>query len=59
MPGQLGRRVGESAVVVHVLAEAATVDGRQRRKPGFLPGYGAVPAATIAELANRAGGCAP
>jgi hypothetical protein len=39
--------------VIHVLTEAATVDGNSA-KPGYLWGYGAVPAATITELAKRA-----
>ena len=40
-------------VVIHVLAEQATVSGTGA-SPGYLPGYGAVPAATIRELATRA-----
>ena len=44
----------ESAqVVIHVLAEQATVSG-DGTAPGYLSGYGAVPAATIRELATRA-----
>lgn len=39
-----------SGVVVHVLAEAATLDGRGG-KPGYLPGYGAVPPDILRELA--------
>ena len=35
-----------SPVVINVLAEAATVEGTSD-KPGYLPGYGAVPAATV------------
>jgi Domain of unknown function (DUF222) len=40
-------------VVIHVLAEAATIEGTSA-KPGYLPGYGAVPADTVEELAKRA-----
>jgi hypothetical protein len=40
-------------VVINVLAEAATVDGASD-KPGYLPGYGAIPAATVAEMAKTA-----
>jgi len=40
-------------VVIHVLAEAATVSGDGSR-PGFLPGFGAVPAATVRDLVTRA-----
>ena len=39
--------------VINVIAEAATVAGTST-KPGYLPGYGAVPAATVTELANSA-----
>jgi hypothetical protein len=35
------------------LAEAATVEGRSA-KPGYLPGYGAIPAATVQEMAKTA-----
>ena len=40
-------------VVIHVLAEQATVSG-EGASPGYLHGYGALPAATIRELATRA-----
>ena len=40
-------------VVIHVLAEQATVSGAGA-SPGYLPGYGAVPAEMIRELATRA-----
>ena len=40
-------------VVINVLAEAATVQGSSD-KPGYLPGYGAVPAATVQEMAKTA-----
>jgi hypothetical protein len=40
-------------VVINVIAEAATVDGTSD-KPGYLPGYGAVPAQTVAQMAKTA-----
>ncbi|MEI6251462.1 MAG: HNH endonuclease signature motif containing protein [Mycobacteriaceae bacterium] len=40
-------------IVIHLLAEAATVSG-QSGAPGYLPGYGAVPAETIRAMAVRA-----
>ena len=40
-------------VVIHVVAEAATVSG-QGTTPGYLPGFGAVAAETVRELAARA-----
>ena len=40
-------------VVIHVVAEAATVSG-QGTTPGYLPGFGAVAAETVRELATRA-----
>jgi hypothetical protein len=40
-------------VVINVIAEAATVEGRSD-KPGYLPGYGTVPAATVQEMAKSA-----
>ncbi len=46
-PGATGQ------VVVHVLAEAATLEGRND-KPGYLPGYGCLPPATLRELAGHA-----
>lgn len=48
-----GAQSTPAPVVIHVLAEAASVAG-DSDKPGFLPGYGALPAASIAELAKRA-----
>lgn len=41
-----------TSVVVHVLAEAATLSGASQ-KPGHLPGHGAVPATMLRELARR------
>jgi hypothetical protein len=40
-------------VVINVLAEAATLEGTSD-KPGYLPGYGAMPAAMVTELAQSA-----
>ena len=40
-------------VVIHVVAEAATVSG-QGTTPGYLPGFGAVAAETVRDLATRA-----
>jgi len=40
-------------MVINVIAEAATVEGTSD-KPGYLPGYGAVPAPTVAEMAKTA-----
>jgi hypothetical protein len=40
-------------VVIHVLAEQSTVSG-EGTGPGYLSGYGAVPAEAIRELARRA-----
>ena len=40
-------------VVIHVLAEAATVSG-ESATPGYLPGFGALPAETVRDLATRA-----
>jgi hypothetical protein len=40
-------------IVINVIAETATVEGTSD-KPGYLPGYGAVPAATMQQLAKHA-----
>jgi hypothetical protein len=42
-----------SQIVINVLAEAATVEGTSA-KPGYLPGYGVLPAERVTELATRA-----
>jgi hypothetical protein len=42
-----------SQIVINVLAEAATVEGTSD-KPGYLPGYGALPAAMVTGLAQSA-----
>ena len=46
-------------VVIHVVAEAATVSGESARpgqsaRPGYLPGFGAMAAETVRDLATRA-----
>lgn len=40
-------------IVIHVLAEQATLDG-DSDTPGLLPGYGAIPAEQVREMAPRA-----
>ncbi len=45
--------VPSNPIVINVLAEAATVEGSSD-KPGYLPGYGVLPAAMVTELATRA-----
>ena len=40
-------------VVIHVLAEQATVSG-ESATPGYLPGFGALPAEAVRDLATRA-----
>ena len=42
-----------SPVVIHVVAEQATVSG-ESATPGYLPGFGALSAETVRELATRA-----
>ena len=42
-----------TSVVIHVIAEAATLDGRGAA-PGHLPGYGTVPPAMVRKLAETA-----
>ena len=44
---------GSGGIVIQVLAEAATVEGTGD-KPGYLPGYGVLPAEAVRELAKRA-----
>jgi hypothetical protein len=46
-----GRSPGQ--IVIHVLAEAATVRGESDR-PGYLPGFGALPADAVRDLAEGA-----
>jgi Domain of unknown function (DUF222) len=40
-------------IVINVLADAATVADASG-KPGYLPGYGAIPAATVQQMAPHA-----
>lgn len=41
------------AVVIHVIAEQAALDG-ESETPGYLPGYGSIPPALLRELATTA-----
>ncbi|SCX03819.1 HNH endonuclease signature motif containing protein [Mycolicibacterium fluoranthenivorans] len=41
------------SIVIHVLAEQATVEG-DSETPGLLPGYGAIPAEQVRQMAARA-----
>jgi hypothetical protein len=46
-------RTGAVGAVIHVLAEQATLDGSSDR-PGYLPGFGILPADSVRELADTA-----
>jgi len=46
-------RAAVGAAVIHVLAEQATLDGRSD-KPGYLPGFGVLPAESVREVAKTA-----
>jgi hypothetical protein len=46
-------RAAANAAVIHVLAEQATVDGTSGT-PGYLPGFGILPAESVRELAATA-----
>jgi hypothetical protein len=46
-------RAAAAAAVIHVLAEQATLDGTSDT-PGYLPGFGIVPAESVRELAAMA-----
>lgn len=48
-----GNATAPSAVVVHVVAEAATISGASD-KPGFQAGFGVLPPAMLGELAKTA-----
>lgn len=50
--GAAGLSGDPGQVVIHVLAEAATLRG-ESATPGYLPGYGTVPPAMLRELAKR------
>ncbi len=52
-PAAVAAEKRSGGVVIEVIAEAATVEGSSD-KPGLLPGYGALPAAQVRELAQRA-----
>ncbi len=47
------RRAAADAAVVHVLASQATLDGASE-DPGYLPGYGILPAERVRDLARNA-----
>ncbi|ORV23765.1 hypothetical protein AWB98_22720, partial [Mycolicibacterium conceptionense] len=47
------KRAAANAAVVHVLAQRATVEGTSDA-PGYLPGYGILPAESVRDLAGRA-----
>ena len=46
-------RNAAAAAVIHVLAEQATLDGTSD-KPGYLPGFGILPAESVRDLASTA-----
>jgi Domain of unknown function (DUF222) len=46
-------RNAATAAVIHVLAEQATLDGSSD-KPGYLPGFGILPAESVREVAKSA-----
>jgi hypothetical protein len=46
-------RTDAAAAVIHVLAEQGTVDGSSD-KPGYLPGFGVLPAESVREIAATA-----
>jgi hypothetical protein len=48
-----GTDADRTQIVLHVIAEKATVQG-DGAKPGYLSGYGAIPADAVQELAKRA-----
>ena len=49
----VAEREGARAVVIHVLAEQATLDGTSEH-PGYLPGFGILPAESVRDLAATA-----
>ena len=49
----VGQRNAAAAAVVHVLAEQATLDGSSNT-PGYLPGFGILPAESVRDLAATA-----
>ncbi|OMC33014.1 hypothetical protein A5740_12180, partial [Mycobacterium sp. GA-1841] len=48
-----GTRAAADAAVLHVLADQATLDG-DSSTPGYLPGYGILPAQSVRDLAANA-----
>ena len=48
-----GQRPTGAPVVIHVLADQHTIDGASTT-PGYLPGYGPLPAQVVADLAQTA-----
>jgi hypothetical protein len=52
------QRSALSAVVIQVLAEQATLAGTSDQ-PGYLPGYGVLPAESVRELAASGAACTP
>ena len=51
-PANEDRKAAQSAVI-HVLAEQSTLDGKSDN-PGYLPGFGVLPAASVREVAKTA-----
>ena len=49
----IAERNAAAAAVIHVLAEQATLDGASD-KPGYLPGFGILPADSVREVAKSA-----
>ena len=49
----LAERTAVGEIVIHVLAEQATVDGTSDQ-PGYLPGFGILPAESVRDLAQTA-----
>jgi hypothetical protein len=47
------QRAAAASAVIHVLAEQATLDGSSD-KPGYLPGFGVLPAESVREVAKSA-----
>ncbi|MGV0740742.1 DUF222 domain-containing protein, partial [Mycobacterium syngnathidarum] len=47
------KRAAADAAVIHVLANQTTLDGTSN-DPGYLPGYGILPAETVRDLAGSA-----
>jgi hypothetical protein len=52
------QRAAAASAVIHVLAEQATVDGTSDT-PGYLPGFGILPAESVRDLAGAGAKCEP